>query len=102
VARCRGIFHSLQKCPNRKSDTVRHSHCTPKAEFLRDFPAEARAAADLLGVDVKSLTFDLASVSSDPSVTIRFRTRVGNRAVWVKVAREGDSLVAQMVLEQMG
>jgi hypothetical protein len=71
-----------------------------KADFLRDFPAEASAAADLLGIDVKSLTFDLVRVSSDPSVRIRFRTRVGSHAVWVEVTGEGHDMAVQMVMEK--
>jgi len=79
---------------------VREYRRNRKADFLRDFPAEAGAAADLLGIDVKSLTFDLVHVSNDPSVRIRFRTRVGSHTVWVEVTGEGRDMVVQMVMEK--
>jgi hypothetical protein len=80
--------------------TVSPPHRIPKADFVRVFPAEATATADLLGLDVKRLTFDYATVSGDPSPTIQFRTRIGTRNVCVAVTGAGDSLIAQMILDQ--
>jgi len=71
-----------------------------KADFLKDFPTEARAVADLLGIDVGSLTFDQVSVSSGHSVEIRFRTRVGIHWVWIEVTGECGSLAVQMVMDK--
>ena len=60
----------------------------------------AQAAADLLGPDVKTLAFDGATIASDPSVTVEFRSKVGGHAVWIKVTTDGDRLKAEKVLDQ--
>lgn len=79
---------------------VRQYHRNRKAEFLKDYPAEARAVADLLGPPVKTMDFDMATISSDPSVSVEFRTKEGRHAVWVKVTPVGDALTAAVVLDQ--
>lgn len=80
--------------------TVRQYHRNHKAAFICDHLAEAQAAADLLGPDVKTLVFDGATIASDPSVTVQFRSKVGDHAVWIKVTPDGDRLIAEKVLDQ--
>ena len=76
--------------------TVRQYRPHQKAEFLRDFPVEAKAAARLLGDELKGLRFDFASVfqENDRSRSVRIEFRGDERKVWVDV--KGD--VAEKVL----
>lgn len=67
-----------------------------KAEFLREHPVEAKAAATLLGDELKGLRFDFATIfqASDRSKSVRIEFRGDERKVWVDV--EGG--VAEKVL----
>jgi hypothetical protein len=81
--------------------TVRQDHQTRKAEFLRDFPQEARAAAALLGDELSGLRFYLATIGKDhdksTAVRIEFHGKeADSRIVWVDVKGER----AEKVLEQ--
>jgi len=59
-------------------------------EFLKMYPRESRAAAELLGDDLRGLKFAFASIFPEPGaihagVRIEFKTRQGNVPVWVDV-----------------
>ena len=77
--------------------TVRQYRPHQKTEFLRDFPIEARAAAKLLGDELKGLRFDFASVfqENDRSKSVRIEFRGDERVVWVDV--KGDEAVKVLV-----
>lgn len=69
--------------------TARQYPPTQKADFLRTFPTESRAAADLLGDELTHLTFAFASVFRETGngvigLRIEFKTNEG-AAVWVDV-----------------
>jgi hypothetical protein len=78
------------------SYTVRQYHRTRKAEFLRDFPQEARATAALLGAELAGLRFHFATIGKDydksSEVRIEFHGKEADgRVVWVDV--KGDRAV---------
>ena len=59
-------------------------------DFLKMYPRESRAAAELLGDDLRGLAFAFASIFREPGdihagVRIEFKTRQGNIPVWVDV-----------------
>jgi hypothetical protein len=78
--------------------TLRQYRQDRKAEFLRDYLREAKAAAALLGEELKGLHFYFATIGVDydrsRSATIEFHG--DGRAVWVEV--KGDQ--ARKVLDQ--
>jgi hypothetical protein len=81
--------------------TVRQYHRTRKAEFLRDFPQEARAAAALLRDELTGLRFHFATIGKDydksTAVRIEFHGKESDaRLVWVDV--NGDR--AAKILER--
>lgn len=83
--------------------TARQYRPHQKRDFLKTFPRESRAAADLLAQDLKHLAFAFASVFHQPGgilagVRIEFKTREDGKPVWVDVT--GDR--ARLVLDGRG
>lgn len=83
--------------------TFRQYRANQKSDLLRTFPVECRAAAALLGDDLKALEFAFASVFHEPGgilagVRIEFKTLTGDFAVWVDVM-QGEP---RKVLDQRG
>jgi hypothetical protein len=78
--------------------TVRQYHRTRKAEFLRDYLREAKAAAALLGEELKGLHFYSATigVEYDRSRPATIEFHGDGRVVWVLA--KGDH--AEKVLDQ--
>ncbi len=69
--------------------TFRQYRPHQKQDSIKTYPEECRAAADLLGDELKTLTFDFASVFKEPGdrlvgVQIEFKD-VDGRPVWVDV-----------------
>jgi hypothetical protein len=77
--------------------TLRQYRPHQKAEFLRDYAVESRAAAKLLGDELKGLRFDFASVfqEHDRSKSVRIEFHGNERTVWVDV--KGDDAVKVLV-----
>ena len=102
----RGVLRSTTTDGARRGDwiisyTVRQYRPHQKAEFLRDFPQEARAAAALLGDELAGLRFYFATIGQDydksTAVRIEFHGKESDdRLVWVDV--KGDR--AAKVLER--
>ena len=83
--------------------TYRQYRPHQKPDLLKTFPAECRAAAHLLGDDLKDMVFAFASVFHEPGgilagVRIEFTTCTGDQPVWVDVM-QGET---RIVLDQRG
>ncbi len=82
--------------------TLRQYRAHQKAEFLRDYLREARAAAKLLGNELSGLCFDFATIgqAGDGSRSARIEFRGRDREVWVDA--KGDEAVKVLSITPQG
>ena len=73
--------------------TLRQYRAHQKAEFLRDYLREAKAAAKLLGDELMRLRFHFATIgqAGDGSRSARIEFRGTDREIWVDA--KGDEAV---------